>query len=73
MKVSVSLPAEDVAFLDEYARNEGFESRSAVLHKAVSLLKVGELSRAYTEAWRDWGGSEDATDWENTTSDGLEV
>jgi Arc/MetJ-type ribon-helix-helix transcriptional regulator len=73
MKVSVSLPAEDVAFLDEYARNEGFESRSAVLHKAVGLLKVGELSSAYAEAWRDWGGSEDAADWETTTSDGLDA
>jgi Arc/MetJ-type ribon-helix-helix transcriptional regulator len=73
MKVSVSLPAEDVAFLDEYARNEGFESRSAVLHKAVSLLKVGELSSAYTEAWRDWAGSDEAADWETTTSDGLDA
>ena len=72
MKVSVSLPAEDVAFLDDYARAEGFESRSAVLHKAVGLLKVGELSSAYADAWRSWGDSDDALDWESTTSDGLE-
>jgi Arc/MetJ-type ribon-helix-helix transcriptional regulator len=73
VKVSVSLPAEDVAFLDEYARSEGFESRSAVLHKAVGLLKVGELASAYAEAWRDWVDTEDAGDWAGTASDGLET
>jgi Arc/MetJ-type ribon-helix-helix transcriptional regulator len=72
MKVSVSLPADDVAFLDEYARVEGFESRSAVLHKAVGLLKVGELSSAYADAWQSWSNSEDAADWETAASDGLE-
>lgn len=72
MKVSVSLPADDVAFLDEYARAEGFESRSAVLHKAVGLLKVGELARAYAEAWHSWSDSDEAADWETTTADGLE-
>ena len=32
MKVSVSLPEEDVEFLDEYAASQG-GSRSAVVHK----------------------------------------
>ncbi|MEU4722674.1 ribbon-helix-helix domain-containing protein [Nonomuraea dietziae] len=30
MKLSVSLPEEDVAFLDEYAEETGEKSRSAV-------------------------------------------
>lgn len=72
MKVSVSLPAEDVAFLDEYARSKGFESRSAVLHKAVGLLKTGGLSDAYAGAWDSWSKSDDAGDWEIAASDGLE-
>ncbi|WP_408652999.1 ribbon-helix-helix protein, CopG family [Jatrophihabitans sp.] len=30
--MSVSLPDEDVAALDEYARRQGFKSRSAAVH-----------------------------------------
>ena len=37
MKVSVSLPGEDVRFLDEYAREQGLESRSAAVHKPSTL------------------------------------
>ena len=40
MKVSVSLPDDDVEFLDAYARSQGIESRSAVVHKAVRLLRA---------------------------------
>ena len=51
MKVSVSLPGEDVEFLDAYARERGLESRSAALHKAVRLLRASELATAYEGAW----------------------
>lgn len=71
MKVSVSLPGEDVEFLDEYAKKEGYESRSAVLHKAVRLLRATELSAAYENAWREWADSGDAELWESTSADGL--
>lgn len=71
MKVSVSLPGEDVEFLDEYARKQGYESRSAVLHKAVRLLRATELSAAYENAWREWAESGDAEVWESTSADGL--
>ncbi len=47
MKVSVSLPDDDVEFLDGYAHRQGFDSRSAVLHKAVRLLRASELGAAY--------------------------
>ena len=71
MKVSVSLPGEDIDFLDEYARQQGYESRSAVVHKAVTLLRASGLSTAYEEAWRDWATSGEADLWESTTADGL--
>ncbi len=71
MKVSVSLPGEDVEFLDEYAKKQGYESRSAVLHKAVRLLRATELSAAYENAWREWEDSGDAEVWESTSADGL--
>jgi Arc/MetJ-type ribon-helix-helix transcriptional regulator len=71
MKVSVSLPDEDVEFLDAYAAEQGFESRSAVLHKAVRLLKAVELSDAYQDAWREWEDTGDADAWETVVADGV--
>lgn len=71
MKVSVSLPGEDIAFLDDYAREQGLRSRSAVLHKAVRLLRAAGLSTSYEGAWQEWTASGDAEAWESTTDDGL--
>jgi len=71
MKVSVSLPGEDVEFLDEYAKTEGYESRSAVLHKAVRLLRASGLSAAYESAWQEWSEGGDAHAWESASADGL--
>lgn len=71
MKVSVSLPEEDVEFLDAYAKAQGIGSRSAAMHKAVRLLRSSELGPAYEEAWQEWSASEDAGAWETTAADGL--
>lgn len=71
MKVSVSLPYEDVEFLDVYARDEGFSSRSAVVHKAVQLLRGTELSAAYEEAFSEWEESGLEKDWEVSVADGT--
>lgn len=71
MKVSVSLPEEDVQFLDRYAKKEGYESRSAVVQKAVRLLRAAGLGGAYEEAWREWAASGEGELWESTSADGL--
>ena len=71
MKVSVSLPDEDIAFLDAYAESEGFATRSAVLHRAVRLLQASQLGAAYEEAWNEWEASDDASLWEATVADGI--
>jgi Arc/MetJ-type ribon-helix-helix transcriptional regulator len=71
MKVSVSLPQEDVDFLDEYAHEQGFGSRSAVLHTAVRLLRASGLSGAYEEAWQEWEGTGEEQSWDAATADGL--
>ena len=70
MKVSVSLPDDDVEFLDTYAEREGFASRSAVLLKAVRLLRASELGAAYEDAWAAWAADDDETLWEPTAADG---
>ena len=71
MKVSVSLPEDDVEFLDSYAHAQGIGSRSAALHKAVGLLKASQLGEAYEEAWASWASSDDADAWEAAAADGL--
>ena len=71
MKVSVSLPGEDVQFLDEYAKEQGLDSRSAALHRAVRLLRTAELAGTYEAAWDEWAAQDDGRLWDSTTSDGL--
>jgi hypothetical protein len=71
MKVSVSLPGGDVEFLDLYAKEQGLDSRSAALQRAVRLLRVSELGASYESAWDEWAatGSEEA--WDPAAGDGL--
>ena len=71
MKVSVSLPDEDVKFLDSYAQAQGLPSRSAVLHKAVRLLRGVELAPAYEDAFASGEESDAAADWDATAGDNL--
>jgi Arc/MetJ-type ribon-helix-helix transcriptional regulator len=71
VKVSVSLPGEDVEFLDAYAKEQGLDSRSAALHRAVRLLRTAELAGAYEAAWDEWAESDDAPLWESATADGI--
>ena len=71
MKLSVSLPQEDVEFLDEHARTQGYRSRSAVVHKAIRLLRASELGPAYAEAWDEWADSGDGDSWDQVVGDGL--
>jgi Arc/MetJ-type ribon-helix-helix transcriptional regulator len=71
MKLSVSLPDEDVEYLDEYARAQRLASRSAALHKAVRLLRASELGSAYEDAWTEWAESDDDQLWDAVVDDGL--
>ena len=73
MKVSVSLPGEDIEFLDGYVQEQGLESRSAALHKAVRLLRAAELGVAYERAWDEWSHAEDAELWNRSDGDGLVI
>jgi Arc/MetJ-type ribon-helix-helix transcriptional regulator len=71
MKLSVSLPDEDVEFIDVYAANQGVESRSAVLHRALRLLQAAELSDEYEAAWDEWTSDGPGPLWEITAADGI--
>lgn len=71
MKLSVSLPEDDVAFLDEHARQHGAASRSAVVQEAVRLLRAAQLEGDYAAAWQEWDTSGEREAWDPVTGDGL--
>lgn len=71
MKVSVSLPEDDVRFLDDLAVDRG-SSRSAVLHEAITLLRSRQLGSDYVAAWTEWEESGGADEWDVATGDGMD-
>lgn len=71
MKLSVSLPEEDVTTLDAFARSSGLASRSAVVRHAIQLLRLPDLEDDYAAAWEEWESSGDQAAWESVASDGL--
>ena len=71
MKLSVSLPDEDVAVLDEYVRTSGLSSRSAAVQIAVRLLRHPDLEQDYAAAWQEWDSSGEQGLWDGTVGDGL--
>ena len=71
MKLSVSLPDEDVAILDEFVRTAGLPSRSAALHHAVRMLRLPELDQDYEAAWNEWEASGNQKAWDLTAADGI--
>ncbi|HEY7042243.1 MAG TPA: ribbon-helix-helix domain-containing protein [Nocardioidaceae bacterium] len=71
MKLSLSMSEDDVEFIDQYASEHGVHSRSAVVQRAVSLLRAGELGDDYAAAWTEWDRT-DAELWDEAVGDGVE-
>jgi Arc/MetJ-type ribon-helix-helix transcriptional regulator len=71
MKLSVSLPEDDVAFVDKYAATVGASSRSGVIHQAIALLRTASLEEAYAMASDEWFTSGEAGLWAATIADGV--
>ncbi len=69
----MSLPAETIGFLDEYAQRHGVDSRSAVVQRAVELLRAEQLAEAYESSWADWQAEGDDEAWAAATADGLQT
>lgn len=70
MKVSVSLPEDDIEFIDSYAKEQG-HSRSSAIHRAVTMLRAAQLGPAYAAAFDEWETSGDAEAWDAVTGDGI--
>jgi predicted transcriptional regulator len=71
VKISVSLADEDVAFLDEYARRLS-APRSAVVQRAVRLLRAAEIGASYADAWEEWTSGGEAEAWNSVVADGID-
>jgi Arc/MetJ-type ribon-helix-helix transcriptional regulator len=75
VKLSVSLPDEDIEFLDTYAREQGATSRSAVIREAVRLLRATGLGADYAAdyalAWDEWAEGGDHGAWDSSVADGM--
>ena len=71
MKVSVSLPDEDVRFVDDEARMGKYGSRSAVIHAAIRLLRDQPYQDSYAIASDEWEEDGEDVVWEKSTADGL--
>ena len=65
-KLSVSLPADLVGFIEQYRTGHAMKSRSQVIGEALELLRQRELETSYREA-----GRETDQDFDVTLADGL--
>jgi hypothetical protein len=71
VKLSLSIPSDDVAFLDAYAAEHDLGSRSAAMHQAIDALRISALPGSYADAWSEWNGGDDAEAWETAAGDGT--
>ena len=72
MKLSVSLRPTDVEFVDQYLAEHGERSRSAVVRKALELLREQVIGEMYDVAWRQWVEDGEDKIWDLAVGDGLE-
>jgi Arc/MetJ-type ribon-helix-helix transcriptional regulator len=63
MKVRLSLPRRDIAFLDQHTATHASPSRSAVIREAIDALRLRDLEDAYRDAWDEWTESGEADIW----------
>ena len=71
MKISVSLPEEDIRFVNDEALTGRYGSRSAVIHEAIRLLRDMPYQDSYAIAWDEWEADSEDVVWEKTAADGL--
>ena len=64
MKLSVSLPDDECLFLDQCVEDGLYPSRSAVLLRALRLLKSADLGQMYAEAFDEWNVSIEGKEWD---------
>lgn len=70
-KLSISVPAPLVRFLERYQRDHSLRTKSSVVARALEALQERELESAYAEAAEDGVAATDADVWDGTAGDGI--
>jgi Arc/MetJ-type ribon-helix-helix transcriptional regulator len=65
-KLSISIPASSLEFIEKYRKKHDLKSRSHVIETAIAMLRERELEAAYRAAAREPDAAYDIAD-----SDGL--
>lgn len=65
-KISISLGADTLHFVEQYQKHHDMKSRSQVIETAIALLREKELEKSYRLA-----AQEVDADYEATIADGL--
>ena len=63
MKFSINLPAAEMNFLDKCVEDGRYPSRSAVVLRALRLLRSADLGAMYADAFTEWDKSKEGIDW----------
>ena len=71
VKLSLSIPEDDVRFIDGKARDGTYPSRSAVVVAAIRTMRHAELTDSYVAAFDEWASGGEAGLWEAAVGDGL--
>ena len=71
VKLSVSLPDADAAFIDQLAELHA-GNRSAAVQDLVRLGREMRAVDAYAAAFEEWEHAGHASDWDVTATDGLD-
>jgi predicted transcriptional regulator len=70
-KLSISLPDDDLRFLDALAASfDG--NRSAAVHEVIRTAREVRAAGEYAAAFADWSSSDVEVDWEATMADGID-
>ncbi len=73
MKLSISVPDEQVELIDRVISVQGLASRSAAIQQGIELWLNQALVDDYAAAFKEWDASGEAAVWESVAGDGLEV
>lgn len=65
-KISISLGADTLNFVETYQKTHAMKSRSQVIEMAIALLREQELEKSYRLA-----AQEADADYDTTAADGL--
>lgn len=72
-KLSISLPGDQVAFVEAYRKDHDLSSRSEVISRGIEMLRQEALAAAYRQHAAEWHTDPDREFWDAAAiSDGLD-